>query len=309
MIINFGSINIDMIMHVNKLPTPGDTILCNSYSMLPGGKGANQAVAAAGAGSRVIMFGQVGSDEFGQIAINSMKQKGINTDYIAIDSIPTGCASISVDSHGENIITVASGANNAVKSSIIPDSLLTETTTVLMQMEVNPKQNWDLLKRAKKNKCLTILNLAPAMKMTQEALKNLSYLIMNEVEARHLGKDLKVPVSNLNTLAEFLAKRFELTAIITRGSKGAIAYTEKGEGWGIAALPVKAIDTTGAGDAFVGILAAMLDQGKGIKKALQYAIIGSGLGCLKQGAQSSFTTIKEIEANLNQAPEPIPLYG
>ena len=295
MILNFGSINVDMIMQVQKLPTPGDTILCKNYQALPGGKGANQAAAASVVGSDVIMFGQIGNDEFGQISLNALKERGVETKHIEMDSVPTGCASISVDQRGENIIAVASGANSVADSAKVSDDLLTESTTILLQMEVDPKQNWDLLKRAKKKNCRTILNLAPAMKITQEALKSLSYLVVNEVEARYLGKELQVPTSNLTKLAEFLAKKYNLTAIITRGPKGAIAFTNTSELWEVSAMRIRAVDTTGAGDTFVGILGAILDQGKDIQTALHYAIVGSGLCCLKEGAQPSLPTLQEIE--------------
>lgn len=304
MIINFGSINIDIVMHVQKLPTPGDTILCPSYQSFPGGKGANQAVAASLAGSEVYMIGQVGNDEFGQLALKSLKSKGVKTDYIAIDSIPTGCASISVDKRGENIITVASGANSVLTASRVPDNLLMPGVTVLLQMEIDPKQSWELVKKARQQQCRTILNLAPACKIPSEVLHNLDYLIVNEIEARHLGKDLKVPTSDLEKLSEFLAKKFNLTTVITLGEKGVIAYTNEGKEWKIPALKVNTVDTTGAGDAFVGILSAMLDQGKDFPTALQYSVTGSGLCCARKGAQPSLPTRLEIESALKDAPEP-----
>lgn len=305
MIINFGSLNVDIVMHVHKLPVPGDTILCPNYRLLAGGKGANQAAAASLSGSQVHMIGQVGDDEFGHLAIEALKKANVQTNHVIVDSIPTGCASISVDKKGENIITVASGANNFVSVDHVPDALLTPTTTLLLQMEINPEQNWKLLRKAAEKGCRTILNLAPARAIPPEALQNIHYLIMNEVEATLLGKDLKVPTSNLEKLTEYLAKKFDLTAIITCGSKGAIAYTAEGDLWKIPAFEVKAVDTTGAGDAFVGIFSAILEQGNPFEIALRYAIVGSGLCCTKQGAQPSLPSLQEIESALVTAPQPV----
>lgn len=304
MIVNFGSINIDMMMKVSKLPTPGDTILCPHYDALPGGKGANQAAAAARTGSRVVMFGQVGKDGFGQISIDSLKKNGVQTDYIVMNDAPTGCASISVDQRGENIITVASGANLVIESSLVPDEILEKASVVAMQMEVTPKQNWELMKRARRAGCETLLNLAPAMKITQEALKNLSYLIMNEIEARHLGKGLNIPSSNYIKLAEYLAKKYDLTAVITRGPKPVIAATADGKIWEAKTMKLKVLDTTGAGDTFAGILTACIDQNKPLKIGLKYAVVGSGLSCTRAGAQPSIPSLEEIIEVIDSIEDP-----
>lgn len=309
MILNFGSINVDIMMQVGKIPTPGETVLCSQYQIFPGGKGANQAVAAASMGSAVLMCGCVGNDEFGQITLKALKEKGVDTQYVTVGPTPTGCACIAVDPYGENVITVASGANESLKSVKIPDALLLQKPLVMMQMETDLKENCEFLKRAKGFGCSTLLNLAPARKISQESLKNLDYLVMNEVEAQSLGKDLRVPISNLHTLVEFLSKQFQLTAVITRGHKGLLAFTTHGELWDFSAFQVNPVDTTGAGDTFVGVFSAMIDQGHPIHEALNYAVVSGGLCCLNPGAQGTFLSLADIEAHRDHFPKSCLLKG
>src|SRR3990167_3735238 len=163
MIVVFGSLNIDMVMRVEKMPRPGDTVLCPSYQMVAGGKGANQAIAAAKAGSSVKLFGNVGDDEFGRTVLDSLRESKVDLTGVGISKeSSTGCAAVAVDVHGENMITVASGANLNAREEAIPDFLLSNETTLLLQMETPVKENWDLIRRAKKFGAKIILNLAPA---------------------------------------------------------------------------------------------------------------------------------------------------
>ncbi|MGB0934537.1 MAG: ribokinase [Alphaproteobacteria bacterium] len=294
MIINFGSINIDMVFQIDTMPTPGETILCPGYEVFPGGKGANQAIAAARAGADVTMVGAVGQGEFGSIAMKSLSDSNVHIDAVRIlDDVPTGCATICVDSKGENMITVASGANLHISADNMPAELATEDNTLLLQMETPAGENWKLIERWPGR---VIVNLAPANPIPEEALRKISLLIMNEGEAEALANHLNCSPSDL---PQYLQDHYGTDSIITMGAKGSIAYTSHGS-WHVPALVIEAIDTTAAGDAFVGVLAAQIDDGYTIEEALQFAAVASGLACTKVGAQPSLPIRPEIEANLSR---------
>lgn len=188
MIVIFGSLNIDMVMRVEKMPRPGDTVLCPSYQMIAGGKGANQAVAAARAGASVKLFGKVGDDEFTHTVLASLKEEDVDLTGVEITKeSSTGCAAIAVDAYGENMITVASGANLYAREREIPDFLLSKGTTLVLQMETSVDQNWKLIRRAKHFGAKIILNLAPACEIPQDILQSLDILVMNQTEANLLA--------------------------------------------------------------------------------------------------------------------------
>ncbi len=303
MITVFGSLNIDMVLPVETMPRAGDTVLCPEYKLHSGGKGANQAVAAARMGAEVHMFGCVGQDSFGEICQNSLKDAGMMTDHILTSEVPTGCATICVDNSGENMITVASGANLKAQSHHITDEMLTEKTTLVLQMEVSTSENWSLIKRAAAKGACIILNLAPAREVPDEILKSLSVLVMNQIEATVLALNLGFDVISPTIAARRISAKYGITAIVTLGADGAFAASPQGT-WTVQALPIKAIDTTAAGDAFVGVLAAALDQKISLDQALRRAAVASGLACMTRGAQPSLPTLKQVEEALSQVPTP-----
>ena len=176
MILVFGSLNMDLVMTVPVLPKPGETVLCPGYTLKPGGKGNNQAVAAARAGAPVAMAGCVGPDAFGSGLVENLVRAGIDTSDVQLVEQPTGCAMICVDADAENFITVASGANLAASSDRIADSRLGPGTTVLMQMEVPPEQNWALIRRAPELGSRTVLNVAPASDVPPDILKLIDHV-------------------------------------------------------------------------------------------------------------------------------------
>lgn len=300
MVIVFGSLNIDMVMRVEKMPRSGDTVLSPSYKMVPGGKGANQAVAAANAGASVKLFGNVGDDEFGRIVLGALKQSPV--DLIGVEvrkETSTGCASVCIDAHGENMITVASGANLRAKQRDIPDFLLSKDTILLLQMETSAEENWDLIRRAKKIGARVILNLAPAHDIPQDILKIVDILVMNQNEATHLGLHLGFDVISPTVVARRVVAKFGITCIVTLGSQGAVACSPEGT-WEVRAMDIDPVDTTAAGDAFVGVFAASLEGGMDLPSALRQASVASGLTCLKQGAQVSLPTQQQIAENLKK---------
>lgn len=309
MILVFGSINMDLVMTVRRLPRPGETVLCDGYVTKPGGKGANQAVAAARAGAAVAMAGRVGDDDFGRQLTGNLEGQGIDTGGVRLAAEPTGLAYICVDAEAENFITVASGANLAVRAADVPDAALGPGTTVLMQMEVPPEETWRMIARAAAAGARTILNVAPATSVPRDTLERLDVLIVNELEATAVARHLDLPADAPEASARALAETAGLVCIVTLGAKGAIAVQPL-DGGGttlmkVAAMVIEPVDTTGAGDAFAGILAAGLDGGLKLAEALRRASVGSALACLALGAQESLPTAAAIDARLADVPLPV----
>jgi ribokinase len=297
MLVVFGSLNVDMVLSVESMPQPGETVLCPDYQLFPGGKGANQAVAGARAGSHVKMFGCIGHDDFGKIACRSLEEAGVDLTGVDRHEKSTGCATICVDKNGENMIIVASGANLQAKSEFVPDSALTQDTFLLLQMEVSAEENWKLVKRAKEKGAHIILNLAPAKDIPEEVLSELSIIILNEIEVTVLSLRLGFDVISPTSAAKRIAERFGITCVVTLGSEGSYACTPTEE-WSVSALDIKPVDTTAAGDCFAGVFAAGLDQGFKTEDALRRASVASGLACQSVGAQPSLPTKEAIEAAL-----------
>jgi ribokinase len=299
----FGSINVDMLLEVAVLPRPGETVLCPGYHLAAGGKGANQAAAAARAGATVHMVGQVGADSFGAFARQALADAGVDCARVGISGRATGVAVIAVDRVAENQIMVASGANLDTQAGQVADADLARGATVLCQNEVRPEATVALLERARARGARTIWNLAPAGGVPATGLRSVEFLVVNEIEAQAAAAaDVGDPVA----MARELAARHGLTCVVTLGAAGALAIGPKG-GHRVAALPVEPVDTTGAGDAFVGVLAAALDQGHDVAAALARASVAAGLACTALGAQTSQPTAAQIEARLSDLPAPTPL--
>ena len=296
MIFVFGSLNADFFLSVKTFPSPGETVLTPGALIKAGGKGANQAAAAAKAGGLVRMIGAVGSDEVAKVPITALKALGVDCSAMQVSNLATGMAMIMVDEQGENSIVVASGANTTVCADSVSANFLNEETILVMQMEVPPEENFKLLRRAKAAGTKTILNVAPAHLINETDLKLIDYLILNEIEADAVYNSLFVKTFlGVEEKAAAIAEKTAGACLITIGANGVVG-SEKGEIFKISSLPIQPIDTTGAGDAFVGIFAAMLDNGLDTRQAARYASAGAGLSCLKIGAQEALPTLKEIEA-------------
>ncbi len=290
MILVFGSINIDVLVPVSHLPVPGETVLGGDYALLPGGKGANQALAARRAGATVAMAGAVGTDGFAAIALEGLQRAGVDLRLVSRVNRPTGCAAIMVGEAGENIIAVASGANHAATAAAIPDAMLGPQTLVLCQMEVPQAENTALLRRARAAGSLTMLNLAPAAPLDPALFAMLDILVANEAESASLGPD---PAA--------VAARLRQALVVTRGAAGSVAFLAAGGRIDVPALPITPVDTTGAGDTFTGVLAASLDkpclnQQRPLEIALRRANAAAGLACLAHGAQTAMPDRAAIDA-------------
>ena len=303
MIIVFGSLNMDMVLPVSAMPRAGDTVLCPEYKLYPGGKGANQAVAAARAGADVYMFGCVGNDSFALLCRDSLKAACVDIENVISGDRSTGCAAICVDGNGENMIMAASGANLAARSASVPDEMLKDTSTLVLQMEVPVQENWALIERAFQKKTRIILNLAPAQAVPEHILRSLSVLVMNQIEATVLALNLGFDVISPTIAARRISAKYGIICIVTLGADGAFAASLQGT-WTVQSLPVTVVDTTAAGDAFVGVLAASLDKQIPLDQALRCATAASGLACASAGAQASLPDARKIQEALSRVPTP-----
>ena len=300
MILVFGSLNADFFLSVQTFPLPGETVLTPGALIKAGGKGANQAAAAAKAGGLVKMIGAVGTDEVAKVPVTALKALGIDCSGIQVSQLATGMAMIMVDGQGENSIVVASGANTTVSADAVAQTVLNEETILVMQMEVPPEENFKLLRRAKAAGAKTILNVAPARAISESDLKLADYLILNEIEADTVYSALfEKTFLGIEEKAAAISDKTGGVCLITTGADGVVG-AQRGDIFKASALPVCPVDTTGAGDAFVGIFAAMLDNGLDTRQAVRYAVAGAGLACLKIGAQESLPTLKEIESRIEE---------
>jgi len=304
MLLVFGSLNVDMLFALEALPRPGETVLCPGYELAAGGKGANQAAAAAKAGAEVRMVGHVGDDGFGRLARRSLEEAGAHCAAVAISARPTGTAVIGVDRRGENQIMVGSGANLDTRADQLSADLLSAGATLLCQNEVRVDQTFAALERARARGARTILNLAPAGPIPGHVLDGVDVLVVNTPEAA-TAAGVAGPGDPLG-LARTLVGAHGLTCIVTLGADGAIAMAPQG-GLRVGALPITAKDTTGAGDAFVGVLGAALDRGEALAEALRRASVAAGLACTAIGAQSAQPGADAIAARLADLPPPVPL--
>ncbi len=297
MITVFGSLNADLVCQVEQLPAPGETVTGPGYTVVPGGKGANQALAAARAGAAVRMVGAVGRDAFAEAALQSLRKGGVGLSAIAESERRTACAFIGVDGRGENQIIVASGANLDTRAAQLGMVALNRGDLLLLQMEVTHAENWRAVEIAKAAGARVVLNLAPAGAVPPEVLRQIDVLIVNETEARQLAAQLGLAESDPEAIGERLAADFVTHCIVTLGSQGVASYGAAGM-HRLPALAVEVVDTTAAGDAFVGGFAAALHAGAEMEDCLAQGVVTGGLACRKLGAQTSLPEEQEIAAAL-----------
>lgn len=296
MVIVFGSINLDLVFRVPILPGPGQTVSGPDYLCVPGGKGANQALAAARAGSEVVLVGAVGDDSFASIATHLLREGGVDLSRVLTNEAPTGCAAVCVDAHAENQIVVASGANAFAKQSGVDDTLLVRSNVLVLQNEVPTEENLQLARRARARGTRVLWNAAPAKDLAPDALGSIDLLIVNADEASWLASTLGMTVDTPSRVARALSNRCGPTVVVTCGSLGSVAATNDVD-FEIPCLAVQAVDSTGAGDAFVGVLASAIDRGVEFAEALAQASVAGALACQAPGAQSALPTAAAIHAS------------
>lgn len=303
MISVFGSLNVDYVFQMPALPAPGETLLATSMAVLAGGKGGNQALAAARAGATVHMAGAVGDDELGNIALAGLQSAGVNTDAVALSNEPTGTASISVDGGGENTIVVFTGANADASHTQLASPSLGADDLLLLQMEIPITEMAQTISHANRVSAKIIWNLAPMQAVDIELLRQAAILVVNEVELQQLGMHLGLPTDgNVAALLAQVAEQTENSVVLTLGAHGCLA-DHQGDQIAVPALPVTPVDTVGAGDAFCGAFAAALDAGELFPTALRWGCVAGSLACLKSGAQTALPTQEEISSHLPSLPD------
>jgi ribokinase len=292
-----GSINVDLIVGVTSLPAPGETVLGERFIQQNGGKSANQAVAAARLGAQVTMLGAVGGDDLGRSALAGLAEAGVDVAYCRVmEDTHTGLALIVVDESGENQIAVASGANALLDAAMIEAEASTltpaPTTVCLLGFEVPDAAVLSAARWASQRGLLTVVNPAPARPLSRELLSLGPILTPNETEATSIsGK------SSPESAAEALAGRTGAPVIVTLGGDGALLF-EEGRLERLPALSVDVVDTTGAGDALNGILAAELARGAELREALRWALVGASLKTTVSGAQAGLPSREAIAARV-----------
>lgn len=287
-IIVIGSSNTDMVVKSSVLPKPGETILGGTFLMNAGGKGANQAVAAARLGGDVMLVAKVGNDIFGKQSIDGFKKEKINTDFVFIDEeAPSGTALIMVNEEGENCIVVAPGANaQLLPADIAQIKTISEAAIILMQLEIHMETIAAVKKIATTNKRKVIINPAPAQKLPDELLNGLFLITPNETEACLLTNiNVKDEATAAQAAKVFLSKGV-LNVIITLGKQG--AYFQNKDLQFITDAPVvKAVDTTAAGDTFSAAIAVAVTEKMEWKQAVQFAVKAASISVTRMGAQAS----------------------
>ena len=269
MVIVFGSINLDLVARVPAIPAAGETLLGTSFVTSPGGKGANQALAARLCGARVAMVGAVGHDAFADAALANLAASGVDLTSVMRVADATGVALINVDAKGENAITVIAGANGHALASWVGDDALVPGATLLMQLEVPLREVAALARRAKSRGARVVLNGAPAAVLPDGLLRDVDFLVVNEREA-----------------AICVGQRAGVNVVRTLGARGATMEWQ-GTRYSEAPSHVAVVDTTGAGDALCGAFAAALDRGVAPPDALREGVRAGAVACTHRGAQSS----------------------
>ncbi len=304
-IIVLGSLNVDFVVRVERRPNKGETIPGTDFSIFPGGKGANQAVAAARSGGNVAMAGRIGDDVFSKVLIDSLSKAQVGQEHIVITSgISTGSAFITVDNTGENAIIVVPGANGYCSKQDV-DALrpyLQKTTILMLQLEVPLETVSYAAEVAHAYGAKVMLDPAPPVPLTDDLLKTVDIITPNEHEASFLTGRKVSDIESAKLAVLDLLKRGVKAAVIKLGA-GGVVFGENGESGSFGNVPghlVQAVDTTAAGDAFSGGLAAALCEGKSLKEACRFANGVAALSVTRKGAQTSMPKREETDAFLSR---------
>jgi ribokinase len=296
-----GSLNTDLVIGLDRMPDTGETVLGNSLSQVPGGKGLNQAVAAQRVGAKVAMIGAVGNDAFGRELLSVLEREGIEQSIAVADRCNTGTAIIELADNGENRIVVVPGANAQVDPTRVRDSLTAlserfEIGVVLVQGEIALDATASALEFARELGATTILNPAPMREFTKDILENVDYLVPNEFEARDLVSQSDMRLDSMLDCVEAANTILDLgvrNVIVTRGEKGAVWANANGSGQA-AAFRIVPVDTVAAGDAFCGTFAAALNRSETFAEALRWASGAGALAATRTGAVDSLPNELEV---------------
>jgi ribokinase len=295
-IVVFGSINMDLVARTPRLPSVGETLTGYSFSMVPGGKGANQAVACARLDAKTLMVGKVGGDVFGEALCQNLASNGVDANFVATDDdVASGVALIAVDDAAENNIIVIPGANGRINEDDLLrlERALDQASILLLQLEIPLTMVLSAAKLAREKKVKVILDPAPAVQLPEEIYPLIDILTPNETEAGMLvGFPVNDPES-AESAARVLLEKGIGSIIAKMSSKGAFSMNASGSRF-YPAIPVTAIDTVAAGDAFNGALAAALSEGKSFPEAIRWGVAGGALAVTKAGAQAAMPDREEL---------------
>ena len=300
-----GSVNMDLIVRAPEMPCPGQTVLGDGFTTNPGGKGANQAVAAARLGAHCRLLGRVGRDEFGRTLTEALKGEGIDcTHLLDTDRHPSGVAFILVDAQGENSIVVASGAN----AQLTPDDVFAAADAfagadvVLLQLELPLPTVRAAVDVARRNGCRIILDPAPAPRRLPPELYNVDIISPNVTEAETLtGKRALEERLDKHVAMDLLAAGAK-TAVLKLGSRGSLVVANDGHFYRVPAYKVSVVDTTAAGDAFTAAMGVALARGQSLHNAARFANAAGALACTRLGAQSAMPTAMEVSMLMSDQP-------
>ena len=297
MITVIGSANLDLIARVERLPRPGETVPGDRFSTAPGGKGANQALAARRAGAEVSMAGAVGSDPFADQALALLEEGGVDLSRMRRAETATGIAVILVEHGGENVIAIVPGGNGTVSPDDVAKAELSAGIHVLLQLEIPLVTVTAALNAARANGAVSLLNTAPFHADAASLLAKADYIIANETEFDLYAETLALSGADRETRMRSFAAQTGRIIVVTLGADGVVAATPHGffRAEGLAITPV---DTVGAGDTFCGYLAAGLGEGLELEDALRLAAVAGSLACLKPGAQPTIPVRAEVEGAL-----------
>jgi ribokinase len=301
-IVVVGSSNTDMILKVPKVPRPGETLLGGHFSIAPGGKGANQAVAAARAGGAVAFVGRLGKDTLGNDALAALRREKITVSHVARSAFhPSGVALIFVGADGENSIGVAGGANQELTAKDISAArqLIEGASILILQLETPLPAVEAAAALARRAGVSVILNPAPAQPLPDRLLRNTTFLTPNEMEASLLTGIKVSGIASAKRAAVALQRRGARNVIITLGANGALVATAAGTEW-FPGFRVRAVDTTAAGDVFNGALAVALAESRPLSEAVRFAHAAAAISVTRMGAQPSIPTRKEIGSMLRR---------
>lgn len=293
MIIVFGSINLDITVPVERMPAPGETLLGGDCIMSPGGKGANQAHAARLAGAEVAMVGRVGGDGFAAPALARLEAAGVDLTRVGRSPRPTGCATIWVAPDGESTIVVSPGANLDAAADDLDDATLSRAKLLLLQHEVPLAENARLIARARRAGLRIVLNAAPAMPVPADVLEAIDDLVVNEIEIRQIAAAAGLDTEPADTLPGRVAKRLGAAVTATYGAAGLVHHDGVSE-TRLEACRIEPVDTTAAGDTFVGVFCACLGRGMAENEALELANRAAALCCTRHGAQAAQPRLEAI---------------
>ena len=292
-----GSLNTDLTFRTARLPKPGETVRASEFHIGQGGKGANQAVMAARLGAQVTMVGRVGRDAFGDATLRHITREGIDTVYIKEDvNAPSGTAAIIVDDEARNCILVVPGANGTLTPQDVCDaeSAIRSARVLLCQLEVPTESVLEAFRIARAAKVRTILNPAPAADLPGELLRLTDICVPNEPELELLAEISVRTMEEIERAARRIIDRGPPTVLVTLGERGVLIVTEDASEH-VPAFPMDPVDTTGAGDAFIGALAVFLAEDRILLEAVRWASAAAALSVTKLGAQASFPSRADVE--------------